>query len=108
VVEANKVCCAFVYNHKHNNIDKLHRIYGQRFSNCYHLIPFYDGDHPNAVPIYESSYTYQGYFAQSYKYMNNEEFSHYMFIADNLILNSRLNESNIVEELALGSNSGYK
>jgi len=107
VVTTNKVCCVFVYNHNHDNIDKLQRIYGQRFSNCYHLIPFYNGDHPDVVPIYENSYTFQGYLAQSYKHIFNVEFSHYMFIADDLILNSHLNQSNLLEELTLDSSSGY-
>ena len=107
VVDTNKICCAFVYNHKHDNRNKLSKIYGHRFNHIYHLIPFYDGNHPDVIPIFESSYTFQGYFAHSYKYLYQDSFSHYMFIADDLILHPCLNETNLLQELTLDGNSGY-
>lgn len=107
MVDNNQVCCVFVYNHKHDNIDKLHKLYASRFSSIYHLIPFYQGDNPQVIPVYENSYTFQGYFAQAYKSIYHEKFSHYIFIADDLILHPDINESNILQELRLDNNSAY-
>lgn len=102
-----QICCVFVYNHKHDNIDKLHKLYASRFSNIYHLIPFYEGNNPRVIPIYENSYTFQGYFAQAYKSIYHKRFSHYIFIADDLILHPDINESNILQELRLDNTSAY-
>ena len=43
-----------IYNHRFDqNIEKLNKIYGERFSKIYHLVPFYDGDLPNVIPVFE-------------------------------------------------------
>ena len=86
----------FVYNHCHpDNVTLLEKIYKDRFSNIYHLIPFYESKrHPNVIPVYDNSFYYQGFLAQGFNNYYSEDYSHYIFIADDFMLNPRLNESN--------------
>lgn len=103
-----EVCLIFVYNHKYDqNIEKLERIYHGRFDNIFHLVPFYEGQQQNVIPVYDNSFRFQGYMAQSCKYIFNPKYSHYIFVADDLLLNPRLNAGNIIEELNLDDDSGY-
>ena len=47
----NRVALIIIYNHQYNkNIDILERIYNGRFSNIYHLVPFYNGEKQNVIP----------------------------------------------------------
>lgn len=103
-----EICVAFVYNYRFDsNIEKLERIYQDKFNNIFHLVPFYDGDKENVIPVYDQSFCFQNFFAQAYRELSDERFSHYVFIADDLILNPRLNSSNLIDELNLSENSGY-
>jgi hypothetical protein len=104
----NKVALIIIYNHQYNkNIDILERIYKGRFSNVYHLVPFYNGEKQNVIPVYESSYYFQGYVAQGFKSYYKEEFTHYFFVADDLMLNPKINENNYSEHLQLSSTSCF-
>jgi len=104
----SKVALIIIYNHQYNkNIDILERIYKDRFSNIYHLVPFYNGDKQNVIPVYESSYYFQGYIAQGYKSYFKEEYAHYFFVADDLLLNPTVNENNYSELLKLNSNTCF-
>ena len=77
----NKVALIIIYNHKFDrNIDILENIYKDRFSNIYHLVPFYTGDKSNVISVYENSHYFQGYVAQGFKSYFKEEFEHYFFI----------------------------
>ncbi len=57
----SKIALVIIYNHQYNkNIDILERIYKGRFSHIYHLIPFYQGDKENVIPVYDASLYFQG------------------------------------------------
>lgn len=104
----NNVCLIFIYNHKYNeNIEILEEIYGKKFQNIYHIVPFYEGQNENVIPVYESSYTFQGYITQAFRSFYNEKYSHYLFVADDLILNPRINERNVIESLGLEEDNNY-
>jgi len=104
----NKVALIIIYNHRYDkNIEILERIYSSRFSNIFHLIPFYDGNKPNVIPVYENALYFQGYIAQGFKSYFNEEFKHYFFIADDLILNPTINELNYQDQLKLNNEACY-
>lgn len=104
----NKVALIIIYNHQYNkNIDILENIYINRFSNIYHLIPFYNGEKQNVIPVYESSYYFQGYISQGYKSYFKEEYKHYFFVADDLILNPLINENNYTAYLKLNLNTCF-
>lgn len=104
----NKVALIIIYNHRYDkNIEILERIYRSRFSNIFHLIPFYDGNKPNVIPVYENALYFQGYIAQGFKSYFNEEFKHYFFISDDLILNPAINELNYQDQLKLNNEACY-
>lgn len=101
-------CLIIVFNHKYDkNISVLEDLYLPHFQHIYFLVPFYTGTNPRVIPVYESSYYFQGYFAQGYKVFYRPEFTHYLFIGDDLILNPALNEHNYAELLGLTASASY-
>lgn len=103
-----KVALIIIYNHQYNeNIGVLEQIYKERFSNIYHLVPFYNGEKQNVIPVYECSYYFQGYISQGFKKYFKEDYTHYFFVADDLLLNPIINEHNYSEQLKLNSNACF-
>lgn len=97
-----------IYNHRYEqNIDLVERIYRDRFAHIYHLMPFYAGDRANVIPVYESSYYFQGFVAQAHRQLRQHGFTHYFFIADDLILNPAVNEGNFQEVMGLPAGHCY-
>ncbi len=104
----SKVALIIIYNHQYNkNIEIVERIYKNRFSNIYHLVPFYNGDKHNVIPVYESSYYFQGYVSQGFKSFFKKYYSHYFFLADDMILNPVINEDNYGEHLGLSDDTCF-
>lgn len=102
------ICLVVVYNHKYEkNIPLIENVYKGRFSHIYHLIPFSNVEKENVIPVYSSSFHFEGSIAQGYRSYSKDEYSHYVFAADDLLLNPRLNENNIIDELNLSSERGY-
>lgn len=102
------VCLVVVFNHRfERNLGTLDRIYKDRFSNVKYLMPFYEGDRSDVIPVYESSYQFQGFFAQAYDRFYDGRYSHYIFVADDMLLNPHLDERNIVAELGLDAETAY-
>jgi len=97
-----------IYNHKfEKNIEILEKVYAPKFSKIFHLMPFYRGEKPNVIPVYEHSFYFQGYVAQALKYFYNPDFSHYFFISDDLLLNPFISEKNIAQYLKIDSASSF-
>jgi len=97
-----------IYNHKiEKNVEILESLYTKRFSKIYHLMPFYRGNKKDVIPVYEHSFYFQGYVAQAFNYFYNPEFSHYLFIADDLMLNPYITENNIAQYLHIDSDSNF-
>ncbi len=106
-----------VYNHKYpQNVPIINHIYGGRFSQIYHLMPFYQ--HPggekgdkkeeqNIIPVYDNSFYFQGYVAQGFHHYYQEDAPHYIFIADDLMLDPLINENNYADYFNLTENSGF-
>lgn len=104
----SSVALIIIYNHQYNkNIDILEQIYGDRFSDIYHLVPFYVGEKKNVIPVYENSYYFQGYISQGLRSIIDKKFIHYFFIADDLILNPVINENNYADHLKLDPDSCF-
>jgi hypothetical protein len=102
------VALIIIYNHQYNrNIEILEKLYNKRFNNIYHLVPFYSGDKPNVISVYESSHYFQGYIAQGFKSFFKEKYKHYFFIADDLILNPVINQENYTEYFKLDAASCF-
>jgi len=102
------VALIILFNHRYDkNIEILERIYKERFSYIFHIIPFYDGEKTNVIPVYENSYNFEGYIAQAYRHIYKEDFAHYFFVADDLILNPIINERNYKEHLKLNESTCF-
>ena len=92
-----KVCMVIIFNHRFDrNLPLLRKIYGKRFSDIRFLMPFYDGADNDVIPVYESSYQFQGYFIQAYDKLKNIPCTHYLFIGDDLIINPDFDEINFI------------
>lgn len=103
----SNVCLVVVYNHNfEKNIPVIKKIYDGRFSNVFQIMPFYRGDDPTVIGVYESSFQFNGYIAQAARRFVRAEFDHYVFVADDMVINPRINERNIVNELKLNNQTG--
>jgi len=90
-----KVVLIVIYNHRYDkNIDIVEKLYSMKFTDIFHLMPFYDGERKNVIPVYENSHYFQGYIAQGLKNYFDEKYDHYFFIGDDLVLNPIINSSN--------------
>jgi hypothetical protein len=102
------VALIIIYNHQYNkNIDILENLYANRFSSIYHIVPFYSGEKPNVIPVYENSLYFQGYVAQALKFFYKDQFEHYFFIGDDLILNPQVNQFNYKLHLLLTNKTSF-
>lgn len=107
-MKKSKVALIVIYNHRYdNNIEIVEKIYEKKFDNIYHLVPFYDGVKKNVIPVYENSYYFQGYVAQGFKSYFNDEYTHYFFIADDMILNPAINQNNYLDSFLLTEDMSF-
>jgi len=103
-----EICLIVVFNHRYDvNIGKLEKIYSNRFKDIFFLVPFYDGNKSNVIPVYINSFLFQGYFIQAFEKFFDDKYSHYVFVADDLILNKKINAENILSELRLEKDSAF-
>jgi len=102
------VRAVFVFNHKYErNIAALERIYADRFASRRYIVPFAESPSESVLGVYETSWNFSGHIAQAGARFIDPDVSHYMFIADDLILNPALNEANLADALELGPDTGY-
>ncbi len=103
-----RFCLVVVFNHRfEGNLPLLRALYRGRFSTVRFLVPFYRGEDRDVVPVFESSATFQGYFAQARRHLAAEGISHYVFVADDLLLDPAINETNLHVYLRLRPGGGY-
>ena len=95
----------FIYNHCYpENIDPLERIHGKRFKDIYHLMPFYEGKkRKNVIPVYDNSFYFHSFIPQGLNEYYKEEYTHYIFVADDLLLNPQINAENFLDWFGLSS-----
>lgn len=104
----NKIALLIIYNHRFDrNIPILNKIYEKRFSHIYHIMPFYDGKEKNVIPVYESSYQFSGYISQAYTHLKNNGFTHFFIVADDMVINPEINETNFWEMTGIYNDSCY-
>lgn len=104
---SSDVCLLVIYNHRFDqNIDKIEKIYKSRFTDIYHIIPFYEGKKENVISVYECSFRFEGYVAQALRYIK-KEYRRYFFIADDIMLNPEINEFNYTKWFDLREDYAY-
>ena len=113
---ARKPVLVVIYNHHYpDNVAKIEHIYGERFSRIHHLMPFYEkrrdpnpANHKfNIIPVYDNSHYHQSFIANGYSSYYHQDASHYIFIADDLMLNPQINEDNYQKFFNLTPDSAY-
>ena len=103
----SEVALVVIYNHRFDqNIEVVERVYRDRFSNIFHLVPFYTGVKPNVIAVYENSHYFQGYVAQGFKHFIGS-FKHYFFIADDMIVNPTITQANYADVFRIGDGCGF-
>lgn len=105
----SKTALIVIYNHNfEKNIEKIKRIYSPRFSRIIQIMPFYQGNDPDVVGVYDAAWQFNGYITQALPRLLQEQgISHYVVIADDIILHPELNENNICEKLQLDEDTAY-
>ena len=100
--EKNKIALLIIFNHRFDkNIPRLEEIYRNKFSNIFFVVPFYDGDKENVIPVYYNSFYFEGYIAQAYQHIKDKGFTHYFFVADDMIINPQITEDSIFNFLGI-------
>lgn len=90
-----KTALILIYNHNfEKNIEVLESIYNNRFSLIFHLMPFYTGNKSNVIAVYGNSLTFQEYVNQAYSYLQSINVDHFLFVADDMLINPAINETN--------------
>ena len=103
-----KVALIIIFNHRYDkNIKTLEQVYKNKFSNIYFLVPFYDGMQPNVIPVYGNSYFFEGYLAQGFRHYFKEEYEHYLFAADDMILNPAITEDTYTSYFGLEAGNSF-
>lgn len=103
-----KIALLVIYNHRFDkNIQRIRELYAGRFSHVYHIMPFYDGNENDVIPVYESSYCFSGYISQAYTHLKHLGFTHFFVVADDMILNPSLNEHSIWEQMGIDYSDSY-
>lgn len=91
----NKVALIIFFNHNYQkNIEKLKQIYQERFDNIYFVIPFYEGEDPHIIPVYDNSHYFHGFLATAANRLKQFDFEKYFFVADDVLLNPKINQHN--------------
>lgn len=103
-----KIALMIIYNHRYdNNIEKLERLYSGKFSHIFHVMPFYDGKKENVIPVYENSFFFSGYIAQAYQHVKNMGYTHFFWVADDMLLNPLIDETTLFDELGIEESDSY-
>lgn len=104
----DKVCIVVVFNFAYpQNIAVIRQIYGQKFSRVCFLVPFVGTDDEGVIRVYDSSYRFGNFFAQGLAGFYRDEYTHYVFVADDMVLNPALNETNLREMLELSEGASF-
>jgi len=103
-----KVALFILFNHNYEaNLDKLDKIYSGRFSNIFYIMPFYSGARQDVIPVYESSFYFQGYLNVAFTKIKGSEYDHFMVIGDDLMLNPKITEDNYQQYFGVDSKTGF-
>lgn len=104
----SSIALLVVFNHRYDkNLPVLRERYKHKFSNVYYLMPFYDGEDEDVIAVYCKSDTFQGYFTQAYQKLKELNFDYWMVVADDMLLNPKISESNLIEILGISTKDSF-
>lgn len=104
----SNVALILLFNHRYDkNIPILDEIYKNRFSNIYYLVPFYDGDQENVIPVYGKSIFFESYIADGYRSFYKKEYRHYLIVADDMMIHPAINENNYMEYFSVKDGESF-
>ncbi len=107
-MSANKTGLVVLYNHNYEkNIDRIRRIYGERFSQMRQLMPFYYGNEPDVIRVFGNSFQFHAYIAQACDKLMEMDCDSFLIIGDDLLLNPVFNENNVHEQLRMAKDEFY-
>ena len=103
-----KPCLVVVFNHRFEaNLPKLRALYRNRFERVHYLMPFYQGNEPDVSAVFDSSARFQNFFPQALPDFRRQDATHYVFIADDLLLDPALNDDTLLPTLGVEPDGGY-
>ena len=93
-----RICLLILFNHRYDaNLPLLNRLYKGRFSYIYYIVPFYDGNRKDVIPVYGRSIFFETYIAQAYNVLKDQGFDYFYIIADDMVINPVIDEENILD-----------
>lgn len=102
------ICLCVIYNHNHEKtVPLLREYYGKNFDKIVFLMPFYRGNEADIIPYYNKSHLFQASVNQAYPKLKEINASHYVFIADDLVLNPIINQYNVLDYLGGKENIAF-
>jgi hypothetical protein len=103
-----KAVLIILFNHKfERNLPRLRALYGSRFDDIYFIMPFYEGDDADVIPVYGNSFYFQGYLAQALARIHDDRFDHYLVIGDDLLLHPAIDQYNYNSYFNLKEDEGF-
>ena len=89
-----KLQLIIVFNHRYDmNISVLKKYYETKFKKIKFLVPGYDGDRDDVIPVFRYlSFNFAGFFEEGFdRYCDDSDY--YMFLADDALLNPKFDEN---------------
>ena len=98
-----------VFNHRYDaNIPFLKKYYSNKFNNLKIIMPFYDGEDRDVIPVKRNvSFNFAGFFCEGYNGYVNDESDYYMFLADDALLNPSFGQDEVFNTLLCGGKKVY-
>jgi hypothetical protein len=104
----SKTALLVLFNHRYDkNIPILRSLYASKFSVVRFLVPFYDGDDEDVIPVYNNSKYFQGFFASSYNQIKELDVDRYLIVADDMIINPAINSDSVCDVLNIGEHDNF-
>ncbi|MCR5671768.1 MAG: hypothetical protein K6G10_12245 [Butyrivibrio sp.] len=103
-----KTALVIIFNHRfEQNLPALRKIYGDKFSELVFLMPFYTGSDPDVIPVYESSFCFNGFVTQARERLSKIDADFFLFVADDMLIDPAIDEWNAAKKLGIEEKEVY-
>jgi hypothetical protein len=97
-----------IFNHNYEqHVPTLDALYANQFPDRSYLVPFSTSDRGDVIRVFEDGRTFSGHVAQGHNAFKSPAATHYLFIADDMILNPSISSSNLHQRLQLRPDEAY-